>query len=177
VFVDVLVICGVADVGKSTVAWEIGSQLQVADVRHAMIDTDELDRVYPQPEPLSELVALGVRNLTAIWQSFAALGHSRLILSGVMLNLDADLAWISESIGNAVYTVVRLHASDETLRQRVEAREIGSGRAEQTKRSLAQAKALREQATGQTVAVQTDGRSPVEIAREVLEITGWASVG
>jgi broad-specificity NMP kinase len=175
--VDVLVICGVAGVGKSTVAWEIGSQLQVADVQHAMIDTDELDRVYPQPESLSELVALSGRNLAALWESFAALGHSRLILSGVMLDLDADLAWISASIGNADYTVVRLHASDETLRQRVEAREIGSGREEQTKRTLAQAKVLREQKTRRTVAVQTDGRSPVEIAHEILEVTGWASVG
>jgi broad-specificity NMP kinase len=171
------VICGAAGVGKSTVAWEIGSQLQIADVRHATIDTDELDRVYPQSKPLSELVALSGRNLKALWGSFAALGHSRLILSGVMLNLDADLAWISASIGNANYTVVRLHASDETLRQRIEAREIGSGREEHTKRTLAQAKALREQRIGRTIAVQTDGRSPVEIAQEILEVTGWASVG
>jgi hypothetical protein len=141
-----------------------------------MIDTDELDRVYPQPEPLSELVAPSRRNLTALWKSFAALGHSRLILSGVMLDLDTDLAWISASFENADYTVVRLHASDETLRQRVETREIGSGREEQTKRTLGQAGALREQRTGRTIAVQTDDRNPVEIAQEILEITGWASV-
>jgi hypothetical protein len=141
-----------------------------------MIDTDDLDRVYPQPESLSDMVALSGRNLTALWESFAALGHSRLILSGVMLDLDADLAWISASIGNADYTVVRLHGSDETLRQRVEAREIGSGREEQMKRTLAQAKVVREQMTGRTVAVQTDGRSPVEIAQEILEVTGWALV-
>jgi len=42
---------------------------------------------------------------------------------------------------------------------------------------LAQAKVLREQKTRRTVAVQTDGRSPVEIAKEILEVTGWASVG
>lgn len=137
-------ICGAAGVGKSTVAWEIGSQLQVAEVRHALIDTDELDRVFPQPQSLPELVALSSRNLAALWESFAALGHSRLILSGVMLDLDSDLAWIRASIGNADYTVVRLVASDETLRQRVGAREIGSGRVEQTKRTLTQAKVLRD---------------------------------
>lgn len=173
--VNVLVICGAAGVGKSTVAWEIGRQLQIADVRHALIDTDELDRVYPQPEPLSELVALSRRNLMALWESFAALGHSRLILSGVMLDLDTNLAWISASIENADYTVVRLLASDETLRQRVETREIGTGREEQTRRTLAQAKALRQQKTGRAVVVQTDGRSPEEIAQEILEVIGWAS--
>lgn len=172
---DVLVICGAAGVGKSTVAWELGSQLQIADVHHAMIDADELDRVYPQPESLSELVALSYRNLRALWESFAALGHSRLILSGVMLDLDADLAWISAAIENADYTVVRLLATDETLRQRVETREIGSRREMQTKRTLAQAEALRGQETGRTLAVQTDGRSPVEIAQEILEVIGWAS--
>jgi len=173
--VNVLVICGAAGVGKSAVAWEIERHLQIADVRHAMIDTDELDRVYPQPEPLSEPVALSRRNLKALWESFAALGHSRLILSGVMLDLDADLAWISASIENADYTVVRLLASDETLRQRVETREIGTGREEQTRRTLAQAEALRQQKKGRAVVVQTDDRSPEEIAREILEIIGWAS--
>lgn len=170
-------ICGAGGVGKSTVAFEIGSQLQIGDVPHAMIDIDELDRVYPQPEPLSELVALSGRNLAALWESFSALGHSRLILSGVVLDLDADLAWISAWIGSAEYTVVRLHASDETLRQRVEAREIGSGREKQTMRTLAQARALRDHSTGRTVAVKTDGRSPVEIAQEILEVTGWPSAG
>lgn len=172
---NVLVITGAAGVGKSTVAWEIGRQLQIADVRHAMIDTDELDRVYPQPEPLTELVALSRRNLKALWESFAALGHSRLILSGVMLDLDADLAWISTSIENADYTVVRLLASDETLRQRVKTREIGTARDEQTRRTLAQAEALRQQKTGRAAVVQTDGRIPEEIAQEILGLIGWAS--
>lgn len=174
---DVLVICGAAGVGKSTVAWEVGRQLQIADVRHAMIDTDELDRVYPQPEPLSELVALSRRNLKALWGGFAALGHSRLILSGVFLDLDADLAWISESLEDTDITVFRLLASNETLRRRVEIREIGSGREEQTCRTLAQAEALRQQTTGRAVVVQTDGRSPEEIAKEILGVTGWASTG
>ena len=169
-------ICGAAGVGKSTVAWEIGRQLQSVDVPHAIIDTDELDRVYPQPASLSELVALSGRNLASLWQSFAALGHSRLILSGVMLDLDADLAWISASIGDADYTVIRLHAADETLKQRVEAREVGSGQEEQTRRTLTQAKALREHGNGRAVVVRTDGRSPVEIAREIVDISEWASV-
>lgn len=174
--VDILVISGAAGVGKSTVAWEVGRQLQVVNVRHAIIDTDELDRVFPQPETLSELVALSRRNLEALWESFAELGHTRLILSGVMLDLDADLAWVSASIDSADYTVVRLIASDETLRQRVETREIGSGREEQMKRTLAQAEVLRERSTGRMVEVHTDGRSPVEIAREILDVTGWASI-
>ena len=169
-------ISGAAGVGKSTVAWEIGRQLEIANVRHAIIDTNELDRVYPQPESLSALVALSSRNLRALWESFAALGHSRLILSGVMLNLDADLAWISASIENAEYTVVRLLASDETLRQRVETREIGSGREQQTHRTLAQAEVLRQQKTERALIVHTDGRPPEEIAQQILGETGWAPV-
>jgi broad-specificity NMP kinase len=175
--VDVLVICGAAGVGKSTVTWEIGRQLQIAGVRHAIIDTDELDRVYPQPEPLSELVVLSRRNLKALWESFAALGHSRLMLSGVFLDLEADLSWINGSLEDADITVVRLLASDETLRQRVESREIGSAREEQTHRTLAQAEALRQHTTERAVVVETDGRHPVEIAQEILGITRWALIG
>jgi 2-phosphoglycerate kinase len=43
--VDALLICGAAGVDKSTISWEIGLQLQAADVPHAFIDTDEMDRV------------------------------------------------------------------------------------------------------------------------------------
>ena len=166
-------ICGAAGVGKSTVAWEIGRQLQIGDVRHAMIDTDELDRVFPQPEPLSELNALNRKNLKALWENFAALGQSRLILCGVFIDLDANLSWISESLENADIAVVRLAASDEALRKRIETREIGSGREDQLRRTLAQARALRKKTTDRAFVVETDGRSPEEIAQEILGVIGW----
>jgi 2-phosphoglycerate kinase len=45
--VDILLITGPAGVGKSTLCWEIGAELGKAGVPHAIIESDELDRVWP----------------------------------------------------------------------------------------------------------------------------------
>jgi hypothetical protein len=173
--VDVLLICGAAGVGKSTVSWEIGLQLQAAKVPHAIIDTDELDRVFPQPEPLPALIALSRRNLEALWRSFAELGHVRLILCGVMLDLDSSLAWICESLDDPDVTVVRLLASDDTLKGRIELREIGSGRESQLSRTLQHAEHLRTESTSRAIIFDTDGRCPEEIAKSILTATRFGA--
>ena len=62
---------------------------------HAIIETDELDRVFPRPTP-EQLAALrpgtsdvSALNLAAMWETYRALGHTRLVMSGVMLDLDS----------------------------------------------------------------------------------------
>jgi adenylylsulfate kinase-like enzyme len=42
---QLLLITGPAGVGKSTLGWEMSAQLAAAQVAHAVIETDELDRV------------------------------------------------------------------------------------------------------------------------------------
>ena len=78
--VEVLLITGPAGIGKSTLCWEIGAQLAAARVPHAIIETDELDRVFPRPTPeqlavlrpgTSDVSAL---NLAAMWETYRALG-------------------------------------------------------------------------------------------------------
>ena len=68
--VRVLVICGASGTGKTSTAFEIGRLLQTLGVRHALIDTDELDRVWPQPEPLETLIDISRRNLSTWWANF-----------------------------------------------------------------------------------------------------------
>ena len=46
---QLLLITGPAGVGKSTLSWEMSAQLAAAQVAHAVIETDELDRVFPRP--------------------------------------------------------------------------------------------------------------------------------
>jgi anion-transporting ArsA/GET3 family ATPase len=46
---QLLLITGPAGVGKSTLSWEMSAQLAAAQVAHAVIETDELDRVFPHP--------------------------------------------------------------------------------------------------------------------------------
>jgi 2-phosphoglycerate kinase len=47
--VRIMLITGPAGIGKSTLCWEIGARLEEAKVAHAIVETDELDRVYPKP--------------------------------------------------------------------------------------------------------------------------------
>lgn len=46
---QIVLITGPAGVGKSTLCWEIGAQLTAAQIPHVIIETDELDRVFPRP--------------------------------------------------------------------------------------------------------------------------------
>lgn len=77
---DVLVISGPAGVGKSAVAFEMTLQLRAAAIPHALVDTDELDRIYPVPDDLPSITE---RNLAAVWETFSERGIDKLILVGV----------------------------------------------------------------------------------------------
>lgn len=150
--------------------------------RHAAIESDELDRVFPKPgaEELAPLTP-GARdvsqlNLAALWSTYRALGHSRLIMSGVMLHVGFDKRWILAAIPDAQITVVRLRAGEEALLERLDRRETGAGRDAQIERSLRQARRLVGEATDGLVIVETDGRTPAELASEVLAKAGWAQL-
>ena len=177
--IEILLITGPAGVGKSTLCWEIGAQLGAAGTAHAIIETDELDRIYPKPEAadLARLktgtVDVSSINLAALWSTYRALGHSRLIMPGVMLHLDFDRRWILQAIPDAEITVVRLLAGEATLLTRLAQREIGSGAQDQAQRTLKQARRMADQKSDGIICVQTDGETPQELARIVLRAVGW----
>ena len=111
-----LVISGAAGVGKSSTAYEVSNQLQRAGVGHAVVDSDELDHIFPVPPDLARLTE---RNLKCVWSGFSERGVTRLVLVGVYLHRPAELEWIRRAIPGAHFTLVRLVASDETLADRL----------------------------------------------------------
>lgn len=176
---QLLLITGPAGVGKSTLCGEMSAKLAAKQVAHAVIETDELDRVYPRPnsEELAKIqhgtTDVSSINLAAIWSTYRTLGHSRLIMSGVMMHLEFDKRWILAAIPDARITVVRMFATEPTILARLAQREIGSGVNEQAQRSLLQAKRMATQGTEGVIVLRTDGKRPTELAEIILKQAGW----
>ncbi|WP_198653131.1 ATP-binding protein [Actinocorallia populi] len=175
--VTVVLICGPAGVGKSSTAYEVSRRLAQADIAHALIDTDELDRVHPWPPPGLGTAELSRRNLQALWTNYEALGHTRLILTGVFVDLSGPLDWIRQAIPRARIVFVRLMADASTLQARVHRREIGTGAQEQWQRTLAQLDEIAGRTSElETLRIDTSGRTVGDIAAEIVEHwhTYWA---
>ena len=72
---ELLLLSGRSGVGKSTVAGELYHLLAQAEVKHALVEGDNLDLAYPVPWEYG----LARKNLRAMWQNFRDLGYRRLI--------------------------------------------------------------------------------------------------
>ena len=173
-FVPTILITGPVASGKTTVAFEASAQLEASGIAHALVDADELDRIFSAPQGDPHKTALTGRNLAAVWQNQAAAGAPRPILAMVAESLERELPWIRAAVPGAEIVVVRLRAPESELLARVRKREVGSresyhaGRASEQARSMA-----RESDAEGTIVVQTQGRAVVGIAQEILAKCRW----
>ena len=172
--VPTILITGPVASGKTTVAIEASAQLEVAGIAHALVDTDELDRIFPAPPDDPHKTALTERNLAAVWENLSAAGAPRLILAMVAQSLDRELPWVRVAVPGADIKVVRLRATESTLLERVRRREVGSGEEYHARRSVEQARAMAGEADGEgTIVVETTERQVADIAGEALARSGW----
>lgn len=129
---EVIFIGGRAGVGKSSVAAEASHLLARADIRHAVIEGDNLDQAHPQP--WREGIDLAGRNLAAIWHNYRSIGYSRLIFTNTVSVL--EMPSLSTALGGQVQSFgILLTANDETAAQRLVQREIGTALDEHIERS------------------------------------------
>lgn len=95
-------------------------------------------------------------------------------MSGIMLHVDLDKRWIRTAIPDAAITVIRLRATEASLLERLDRREVDAAvRDAQAERTLRQAKRMDVEPPGGLIMVATDGRSPAELAAEILDSIGW----
>jgi hypothetical protein len=169
---SLLLIGGRSGAGKTSVGWEVSAQLQAASVAHCFIEGDFLDQAYPAPADDPSRTELTRRNLAALWRNYAELGYRRLIYTNTVSVLERDL--VAGAMGGSVTTTaVLLAADDQTANQRLRGREIASQYEPHVARSAAAAKHLDAAAPAWVRRVQTDGRSVVAVAKDVVAITGW----
>ncbi len=172
--VDVLVICGAAGVGKSTTVHEVSHRLAADSMAHAVLDCDELDRIQPWPVPGLPTWEMARRNLAAVWANYADIGHHRLMLTGVFADLRQELPWIAEAVPGAAFTVVRLTACLDVLRERVLRRETGGRAGERLERTARQLEEIAASDPPGTLVVDTAGQDVRAVADRVIAL--WPAV-
>ncbi len=171
----VLVVCGASGTGKTVTTWEIGRTLESQQIPHALLDTDELDRVWPQPEPVDALIAVSRRNLEAVWATYFDLGFRRLVLCGVMASIPQSRSWIEGATAGAPATFVRLTASRGVRERRLRDREAGTGFEREMEASDRAAAFVQNHDPDGIPAVVTDGKRVAAVAEEVLRVAGWST--
>ena len=112
--VPVLWLCGPAGVGKSTVSWQLFTELTAAGVRAAFADTDQFCMCYPAPAGDPGRQHLKALNVGSVIPSLAMSGAQCLIANGVL-----DAAGLrTELLPAADVTICRLRARGEEVERR-----------------------------------------------------------
>jgi predicted ABC-type ATPase len=120
----VLWLCGPAGVGKSTVSWQLFTEMRRAGTHAAFADTDQLCMCYPAPQTDPGREHLKVLNLNAMFVNYRAAGARCLLVNGVVdpvLGVDRDV------LSRAALTVCRLRAGRDELARRFTTRHGLSG--------------------------------------------------
>ena len=164
---EVLVLNGSPGSGKSTLANAIAEQLRQLNVAHAVIDIDELGRVYPELGS-----SLAWTNLGAMWPNYALISNLKVILPAC-IDSKKDVEALRNAAPCKEITICELVASDSTLKDRVTKREPNEYW--QIKlRNLVDKYVSKDSADKfGDFRVRTDDRSVDDAAQEILERLGW----
>lgn len=168
---EVLVLNGSPGSGKTTLANAIAELLRRMDVAHAVIDVDELGRIYPELD-----ISLGWNNLRAMWANYVTVPNLKVILS-VCIDSKQDLDALRNATPCKDFTICELVANDSILKARVTSREPN----EYWRSKL---RALVDKHISKDFAdrfgdfrVRTDEKSIDDAAQEILERLGWKVAG
>jgi predicted ABC-type ATPase len=112
--IPVLWLCGPAGVGKSTVSWQLYTELASTGVRVAFVDSDQICMCYPAPAGDPGRQHLKALNVGAMLPNFRAAGAQCVIVNGVL-----DAAGLeTELMPDAAVTICLLRARGDEVEQR-----------------------------------------------------------
>lgn len=112
-----VVVTGAPGAGKTACLTALTDALVDDKVAHATLDMDEVAWAYPFPSIEQRVVLLG-----NAWEGHRRMGHDLLLFCEVVES-NAHLAQLLESVGADDHLLVRLEAATATMRERIVARE------------------------------------------------------
>ena len=160
-------LCGPMGVGKSSVGWEIFTQLSSTGVKTGYADADQLGLCYPVPEgdPVNHRVKSS--NLGAVYRNFRDAGARCFIFSGSVYSTQ-EARLYQDQLPGAALSVCLLRASPSVIRDRFLRRGWSPHLADEAVREVAGL----EQVTFADLRVDTDDQPVAEIARRVRAQAG-----
>jgi len=168
----ILVISGPVGVGKTTVGEEVSESLDETGIAHTFIDFDQLRYTYPRIPEDPWSTGLGMQNLKSIWINCTARGAKNLVVSTVVEE-HKFIAQLESSIPDSKAITIQMFASPNTLKKRVEKREIGSGFEWHQKRAIELLDILSSESAPCDFRISTEDRSITQIAEEIVDKIRW----
>lgn len=165
-----LLITGTVGAGKTTTAYAIGDLLRERGLAHAVIDLDELHRLWPAPAGDGFNQQVELANLAAVAANYRNAGAERLVLAGVVLH---DRARYERALGEPV-VLCRLRPPLDRVDARLIARhEPGEERDWHVARAP-ELDVLLDDADTADLAIDVDDDTPGQVAMRVLAATRFA---
>jgi len=164
---EVLILNGAPGSGKSTLANAIAEHLRQMDIAHAVIDVDEVGRVYPEPGG-----SLGWDNLRAMWPNYAAISNLKVILPAC-IDSKRDLEALRHAAPCKEFTICELVADVLTLKDRVTKREPNDYWRNKLRNLIDKHMSKNSADEFGDFRVRTDDKSIDDAAREILQRLGW----
>jgi predicted kinase len=155
--------------GKSTLARVLSELLRVDGAPHAVIELDDLSQIHPSPGR-----SFARDNLAAVWPNYAAVPGIRVVLCGVLAD-EQERVRLRAAVATARFVVCELTAPEAVLRKRVLEREPNEYWQCHVARFVNLFCSRTDLARIRDFLVETDGRSPADAAREILEKAGWTA--
>jgi hypothetical protein len=157
--------------GKTAVLTEASDILAQRQIVHAAIDLDALGLAHLPSEAGRDGVMYD--NLRSIYKNYAALGVQRFLVARAIED-SAHLKLCRDTIPTANTAICRLVAGLETMKRRVELRDIGMLQRECVAR-VAKLNVILDRARIEDFVVTNEDRSLTDVALEMLVKAGWIS--
>jgi len=168
----ILLLTGTLASGKTTVAIEVGRQLEGSGLACAVIDLDWLCWVHlGTASSLRSLDSLILTNLLSMWPNVRSVGVEYLVLARALIDPELLLGLAREFSQTSV-TVVRLHASPQTIEERLTRRDAGENLDEHLQEVAAMTFAIEKLSLEHAIVIN-DGSCVTDVARRVLDIAAW----